>query len=139
MSFTMPKTLQIMVENILEDQEVLENKVFVNLLSAAADDWCSQASTLDKGNCAGYNCRRAKRMIDAIQITCFAVKVSLEKPVRSGFDRNTVNWHHMLSDIKMLTEICDFEFSHNVFQISPDYGNRINGIEKVYKIKPTTR
>lgn len=108
-----PKTLKKLIQLIIEDQNVLNNDVFTNILSIAATEWSNFVHTFNGGNDRSCNLHRSGKLIDNIWYTCSAQKEKREKI--------EIEWERVLYNVNQINKVCDFELLNNVIYMEPSH------------------
>jgi hypothetical protein len=106
-----PKTLKKLIQLIIEDQNILNNDVFTNILSIAVTEWSNFVHNFNGGNNRRFNLCRSGKEIDSIWYTC-----SLQKEKR---EKIKIEWEWMLHNVDEINEVCDFELLNNIIYIEP--------------------
>jgi hypothetical protein len=106
-----PKTLKKLIQLIIEDQSILNNDMFTNILSIAATEWSNFVHNFNGGNNRRFNLCRSGKEIDSIWHTC-----SLQKEKREKIE---IEWEWMLHNVNEINEVCDFELLNNIIYIEP--------------------
>ena len=106
-----PKTLKKLIQLIIEDQNILNNDVFTNILSIAVTEWSNFVHNFNGGNNRRFNLCRSGKLIDNIWYTCSAQKEKREKI--------EIEWEWMLHNVNEINEVCDFELLNNIIYIEP--------------------
>jgi len=106
-----PKTLKKLIQLIIEDQNILNNDMFTNILSIAATEWSNFVLNFNGGNNRRFNLCRSGKEIDSIWHTC-----SLQNEKREKIE---IEWEWMLHNVNEINEVCDFELLNNIIYIEP--------------------
>jgi hypothetical protein len=106
-----PKTLKMLIQLIIKDEDILKNDVFTNILSIAVTEWRFFVHTFNGGNNRRFNLCRSGKLIDAIWHTCNIQGEKIEK--------NKIVWEWVLNDVNEINKVCDFELLNNIIYVEP--------------------
>jgi len=106
-----PKTLKKLIQLIIEDQNILNNDVFTNILNIAVTEWSNFVHNFNGGNNRRFNLCRSGKLIDTIWHTCSIQEEKIEK--------NKIKWEWVLRDVNKINEVCDFELLNNIIYVEP--------------------